>query len=82
MTDLEVVPEDERELVELQVTPGLLLALNGSEGAHLVPRGGIRFRWSPALVAKLAKVSEARTPWQEEPRWLRIMSQITAWTEL
>lgn len=81
MTELEVVPEGERELTELVITPALLLALNGSEGAYMVPPP-IRFRWSPALVAKLAKVGESRTPWQEEPRWLRIMPQLTAWRDL
>lgn len=78
MTELEVVPEGERELAELVITPGLLLALNGSEGARMMPPP-IRFRWNPALVAKMAKVSESHTPWQEQPRWLRIMPQLTQW---
>jgi hypothetical protein len=40
---------------------------------------GIRLRWSPSLVAKLAMVDGGKK-WGEEPRWLRIMPQITAWT--
>lgn len=41
---------------------------------------GIRMRWSPALVAKMAKVNEGKpTRWQEQPQWLRIMPQLTAW---
>lgn len=84
MTELEVTPEGERELVEMAATPALMLALNGSQGAgaQLVHPPGIKFRWSPALVAQLAKVNEHSTRWKEEPQWLRLMPALITWRVL
>ncbi len=38
---------------------------------------GIRFRWDPALVAKLAKIHE-----NDKGEWLRMMPQLITWTEI
>jgi len=41
---------------------------------------GIKFRWDPALVAKLAAVTPQK--YLGDPQWLRIMPRLTAWTVL
>lgn len=67
-------PLTTRTLTADEIIRGFWLTMNDQ---------GIRFRWSPALVAKLAKISENQPRrWQEEPAWLRIMPQITTWTVL
>lgn len=38
---------------------------------------GIRFRWDPAMVARLAKVMPHK--WGEESPWLRMMPVLTSW---
>lgn len=79
--EMEVVPAGERRLAELEMTPGLWLALGGSRSASLAFPPGIRFRWDPALVAKLGKVDGGKK-WGEEPRWVRIMPQLITWRVL
>jgi hypothetical protein len=67
MTGLEIAPEGERELIELEPTIALLLTLNGTQGAHFPPRG-IRFRWSPEAAGKIAgnpDMISALTTWRE-----------------